>query len=730
MSLTLDIIKQLPKAELHCHLDGFCRPSTIVELAKEQGVKLPTENLEELKKILTAPPDCPDLVTYLRCFDAPLDVMQYAYAITRIFYEACEDAVNDGIMYLELRFAPALHTRKGLTYSQILQAAIDGVHMAQARLPIVVRIICCAMRHMSPELNQEVADIAWRFRDSGVVGFDLAGPENGFPPHKFIQAFRTVREKNLAVTIHAGEAYGAVSVKKALLCGANRIGHGTRSIENQKILQLVIDKRIPVEMCVSSNVQTKAIQKIEDHPIKDLFQKGVICVPCTDNPTVSGVTLSGEYLLLHQKFGFNVEQIVRLMDYGFRSAFIDKNLQKRLRIEAITRSLKVLKANGIDVSGIAANSHYYNSLGLNVPNQFAIPKPQPQLTMEIIQKLKKADVDTRLSGSVPLKTLYSFYQQLPENKRVRSFASEEEFSKFFVCTSKDSCIKEALKVSVSLLQNEANIRQGVKGIIAEAIADNVVSLEIRLYPEEHTQEGLTEEQVISIVCDEAKNAASINARVVLAVGDVDPLYAMKIAQLAVEFEEKGVVGFSFTREIIPEEYRYFQPIFDYLRKNFINVSMFAGERDPQSVPVAIIRGNARRVDGAYRALENPNLLKELAARSVPVVITNSHATSDAFEPIFATRPIRDFMDFGVYVAYSSANHSFSGKTRSQELLELAQKSGFGALELVRVIHNTFSGVFLHYEQLREHQNQFWADTIKLLKEYGFDQFWNPSYFIE
>lgn len=271
MSLTLDIIRQLPKAELHCHLDGCCRPSTIIELAKEQNVKLITTNLEELKKILTAPADCPDLVTYLQCFDAPLEVMQYPYAITRIFFEACEDAVKDGIKYLELRFAPALHTRRGLSYSQILEAAVDGIHMAQSQFLITVRIICCAMRHMSPITNKEIADVCWRFRHQGVVGFDLAGPECGFPPQKHIKAFRTMREKSVQVTIHAGEASGAQSIEEALACNANRIGHGTHILEDERVVQQVIDRRIPLEICISSNFQTKAIQSIPQHPNQNSF---------------------------------------------------------------------------------------------------------------------------------------------------------------------------------------------------------------------------------------------------------------------------------------------------------------------------------------------------------------------------------------------------------------------------------------------------------------------------
>ena len=477
MSLSLDIIRQLPKAELHCHLDGFCRPSTIIELAHEQGVKLPTEDINELSKILTAPPDCPDLVTYLRCFDAPLDVMQYPYAITRIFYEACEDACKDGIAYLELRFAPALHTRKGLSYTQILQAACDGVHMAETKLPITVRIICCAMRMMPSEVNKEVADIAWRFRNQGVVAFDLAGPENGFPPHKHIEAFRTMREKAVYLTVHAGEAYGAKSIELALECNANRIGHGTRIVEDEKVLQQVIDRRITLECCVSSNLQTKAVTNIDDHPIKKLFDRGVITVPCTDNPTVSGVTLSGEYFLLQNKFGFNVEELVRMMDYGFRSAFVDETLKTRLRIEAITKTMKILKENKIDVSPILKNSSYYLPIGLVLSHGFKPPSSLPPVTLELVKSLTKADTDTRLIGSVPLKTLYKFYSAQTPEERLKEFPDYKEFE-MYIFDEEDKNHENAKKLAVSLLLTKANITEGTNALLDQAIEDNVKYIEI------------------------------------------------------------------------------------------------------------------------------------------------------------------------------------------------------------------------------------------------------------
>ena len=734
MTLSLDILRQLPKAELHCHLDGFCRPETIVELAHEQGVKLPTEDLDELKKILTAPFDCPDLPTYLRCFDAPLDVMQYPYAITRILYEACEDAVKDGITYLELRFAPALHTRNGHSYSQILQAAIDGAKMAELKLPITVRIICCAMRQMSPEINKQVADVCWRFRHSGVVAFDLAGPEFGFPPQKHIAAFRTMREKSVAVTIHAGEAFGAKSVELALACNANRIGHGTHVVEDDKVLQLVIDRRVPLEICVTSNYQTKAVTKLEDHPIKKLFDMGVITVPCTDNPTVSGCTLSGEYALIQKTFGFTVEQLVRMMDYGFRSAFIDETLKRRLRIEAITKTLRVLQENNIDISGIVANAQYYAPLGIMIPQKFSAPCKIPELTLNIVKSLKKADCDTRFIGSVPLKLLYKFYEAQPENERVRKFESYEEFVSF--CTNPNDLKHIGGKmIAVSLLQTEENIRQATKGILSDALEDNVEYLEITVAPLRHIRKGLTVQNVLDYINDEIKKFSEVNkiiAHIVITVNieKDSPIEVQKMAELCVEYKDKNVVGFATnTKELDESTMPFFQPTFDYLRKNFISVSMFAGEEDPKSIPIAIVRGNARRISGAFQVAESCALLNEITSHGINVLCASTPRMSAAVDNCFAANPIRSFFDFGVKVSYCSIHNTFAfGKPRSERLYESCKSAGLDTLDLIKMLSYSYGAIFEHYAEIKKLQASFWEDTEKKLKEQGYQRLMNPVYF--
>ena len=730
-TLTLDIIRQLPKAELHCHLDGFCRPETIMELASEQGIDLEVSGIDQLKSLMTAPMDCPDLVTYLKCFDITLKVMQEPYAITRIFYEACEDAVKDGIFYLELRFAPALHTQHGHSYSQILEAAIQGCMMAMERLDITARIICCAMRHHDPDVNSEIAEICWRYRHRYVVGFDLAGPEHGFPPQKHVNAFRTARQKSLSVTIHAGEAFGAKSVELALQCSAQRIGHGTRVVEDENVLNEVIDRRVTLECCVSSNVQTKAVEKLEDHPIKKLFDLGVRTVPCTDNPTVSGVTLSGEYFLLHTKFGFSVADIMKMIDFGFRGAFVSEGMKKRLRVEAIVRAMKVLQANNIDVSGM--EEKYYANLGVTVPPKFLPPVENPPLTLALLQQMPKCDLDCRLVGSVPMTLMFKYYTELSETqkKKFPVFKDVEELAKFCVNDEKH---KEAKKLCQELLQTERNIRDATRAVIYEAYVDKVVYMELSLCPLVHTKKGLTPSQVVSAVLDEiqkftAGKEMEVNVVLNANVQVLNPLDVQKVAELCVEYKGKGVVGFATTTmEIGVSNMRFYEPTFEYLRANFVPVTIFAGEENSESVPCALVRGYARRISGGFKIAQSESLLNDVTSHNTTILISLSRRMERSVTG-WSKSPVRFFFDFGVRVAFCSLYHSFKNITRSQQLFELAEQSGFDALSVMTIIDNTFASMFVPYKKANNYQKMFWERSIAILKDNGFTRTMNYTYFV-
>ena len=740
--LTLEIIRQLPKADLHCHLDGFARPETVLELAREQNVTLPgvpqPVNLETLRSMMQCPVDCHDLPTYLKCFDITLSVMQYAYAITRILYEACEDAVRDGISYLELRFAPALHTQRGLTYSQILQAAIDGCVMAEANLPITVRIICCAMRQMSPDVNAQIAEICWRYRHRYVVGFDLAGPEFGFPSHKHISAFRKMRKKRVSVTIHAGEAYGAESIDSALQCSAQRIGHGTRIMEDPGVLQEVIDRRVPLEICVTSNVQTQAAKDFESHPIKKLFDLGVRTVPCTDNPTVSMVTLSGEYLLLHEKFGFSVAEMLRMIDYGFRAAFIPEAGKKRLRLEAFVRAMKVLRENGIDISEIERAADYYGNIGMSVPPKFRPPVKNPPITLELLKQMPKCDIDCRLAGSMPYELMWELYSGLTDEEKKAlkyDFKNLEDIKSFCMNESVETYHNKGKLFAARLLQTEENIRKSVSAVLDNAWKDKVVYMELTVSPFQHLSKGLTPEKVIDTVLDEVGKfcqGKDMIVKVVLSVNikSSNVLQVQQGAELAVRYKGKGVVGFmTTTQEIGVDEMRYYEETFEYLRKNHVAVTMFAGESDVESVQSALICGYARRISGGFLVPQSDSLLTELAAHNIAMLTSLSPRFVKAVSSITKS-PARFFFDFGVKLAFCSINISFTNMTRSELLMQMAKESGFDIMNILKVMSNTFASVFVENAVSKDLQYKFWEESVAVLKSNGFTNLMNYEYFVE
>ncbi|MDO8548650.1 MAG: adenosine deaminase, partial [Ignavibacteria bacterium] len=279
------IIKAVPKVLLHDHLDGGLRPQTVIDLAKEIGYKkLPTGDSAELGEWFFRGANKGNLVEYLQGFEHTIAVMQTKEALARVAYEMMEDMKNDGVSYVETRFAPVFHTGKGLYLEDVVNAVLEGLEKGKRDFDVGYGLILCGMRNMKNTL--EVAELAINFRNQGVVGFDLAGEEGGYPPKKHIDAFQFIQRANFNITIHAGEAFGKESIWQAIQwCGAHRIGHATRlkediSFDKQgnvvsygELAQYVLDKRIPLEICLLSNVHTGAIDKIENHPFGILFKE-------------------------------------------------------------------------------------------------------------------------------------------------------------------------------------------------------------------------------------------------------------------------------------------------------------------------------------------------------------------------------------------------------------------------------------------------------------------------
>src|SRR5581483_457144 len=298
MKLDLPLLRSLPKVVLHEHLDGVLRPQTVIDLAKSSGYKeLPAGDAEQLARWFHQGANQGSLAKYLEGFKHTIAVMQTEEALERVAYEQAEDLSRDGVVYYETRFAPLFHTKKGLTHQQVVAAVLKGMARGRQDFGVQSGLIICAMRSMNVSL--EMAELAVDFRARGVVGFDLAGEEGGFPPKKHVDAFHYIQRENFNITIHAGEGFGKESIWQAIqYCGAHRIGHGTRLIEDIAVsegravklgdlAQYVLDKRIPLEICLLSNVHTGAAASLAQHPFKILYQEKFRVTLNTDNRLMS-----------------------------------------------------------------------------------------------------------------------------------------------------------------------------------------------------------------------------------------------------------------------------------------------------------------------------------------------------------------------------------------------------------------------------------------------------------
>ncbi len=318
--------------DLHLHFDGSLLPRTVLELAREQGIRLPAEEPDELKLFLTAPEDCKSLNEYLEKFDLPLLVLQTKEAIRKGMYTLVSSLKEQGMLYAEIRFAPQLHTRKGLSQEQVVKAAVLGMQEAMAGSFFKAKLILCCMRGAdNREENLQTVRTAAAFLGRGVAAADLAGAEALYPTADYEEVFALARELSLPFTIHAGEADGAESVEAAIRMGASRIGHGVRAGEDASLLEELRERRIPLEMCPSSNVQTKAVPSLLEHPILEFLRKGLTVTVNTDNMTVSDTTVEREFGLLREKLGMTQEEHRQLLLNATDAAFLTEEERWRLR---------------------------------------------------------------------------------------------------------------------------------------------------------------------------------------------------------------------------------------------------------------------------------------------------------------------------------------------------------------------------------------------------------------
>lgn len=318
--------------DLHLHFDGSLLPRTILELAREQNIKLPAEEPDELKLFLAAPQDCESLNEYLEKFDLPLLVLQTKEAIRKGMYTLISSLKEQGMLYAEVRFAPQFHLQKGLTQEEVVKAAVLGMQEALAGSFFKAQLILCCMRGAdNRKENLETVRVAAAFLGRGVAAVDLAGAEALYPTENFEEPFVRARELGVPFTIHAGEADGAESIEAALRFGAARIGHGVRAREDKELLERLRRQRIPLEMCPTSNVQTKAVESLKRHPLLEYLRSGLVVTVNTDNMTVSDTTIEREYQRLSQELGMTTEDHRQLLFHAADAAFLTAEERGRLK---------------------------------------------------------------------------------------------------------------------------------------------------------------------------------------------------------------------------------------------------------------------------------------------------------------------------------------------------------------------------------------------------------------
>ncbi len=340
-----EILKKLPKVDLHVHLDGSLRVQTIWDLAQRVNHPLPASSPEELASKVQVSPDCQSLLDFLGTFEVFYPLLMDWYAMNRLAYEFCEDMAQENARYVEVRFAPVLQVAEGYAMRDVVVSVLEGLEKGCRDFGVDIQIILCCYRTESPESSIETVKLAKEFLGKGVVAIDLAGNEAvAAAPHG--KAFELAMSEGIPITIHAGEAGTSENIKEALKnLGAARIGHGVHLKDDPELMKEIIERQIPLEMCLTSNVQTQVVDGFSSHPFPDYYRQGVYVTLNSDDPGVSNTTLSRELWLAHKHYGLNVEQIAGIVLKGLEAAFVPEEKKQQL-VKSYTGEFKTL---GIDV---------------------------------------------------------------------------------------------------------------------------------------------------------------------------------------------------------------------------------------------------------------------------------------------------------------------------------------------------------------------------------------------
>lgn len=362
--VTKEIIRKAPKVELHDHLDGGLRPETVIDLAKAQDIALPADDPAGLSSWFHRGAHQKSLPLYLETFTVTTSVMQTKESLERVAFEAIEDYASEHVVYAEIRFAPVLHTEQGLNLEDVVSSVLRGLERGRQATGVQYGLILCTLRNQDPKISLDIAELAVAFSDRGVVGFDLAGDENGHPPKKHLEAFQFIRNRNFNITIHAGEAFGVESIWQAIqICGAHRIGHGTRLLEDMSVhgtriekmgslANFIRDKRVPIEMCLSSNIDTGAAKNFDDHPFGIFYRNNFRVCLCSDNKLMSNTNLTREMEIAVEHFNLNLGDLEKLTLNAMKSAFIHHDQKIDLIYDVIKRSYAQIRSDYTYYGGV------------------------------------------------------------------------------------------------------------------------------------------------------------------------------------------------------------------------------------------------------------------------------------------------------------------------------------------------------------------------------------------
>jgi len=340
MKISDKLLKELPKVELHCHLDGSLRVDTILDLASKQNIPLPSSNPHNLKKMLSIGQKRVTLEEYISRFDITLSVMQTPDSLSRIAYELIEDVASENVRYIEVRYSPILHTTRGMTLEEAITSVKNGLKKGEKDFGVKSGIIVCGIRHISPEASLKLADLCVKFKNNGVVGFDLAGAEENFPAKDHREAFYMILNHNINATIHAGEAFGPSSIHQAVhYCGAHRIGHGTRLKEDQDLMNYINNHRITMEVCLTSNWHTYTVKSLKEHPLRYYYDRGIRVTLNTDNRLMSDTTLTKEFRIARDLFNFQLHDFREVTIIAMKAAFLP-HLERKEMIKNIANEME------------------------------------------------------------------------------------------------------------------------------------------------------------------------------------------------------------------------------------------------------------------------------------------------------------------------------------------------------------------------------------------------------